>query len=277
MGFPKLDGEKAKFVPMEMFPIEGDDLPEGFDGWLILLDELSSAPRAVQAAAYKITLDRQVGQHNLHKDVYVMAAGNMKSDNAIVNDMSTAMQSRLITLQMGVDHAAWIQWASNEGLDYRIKSYINFKPEILHKFDPNHNDVTFPCPRTWEMLSKIISPWKEISTRKMAILCGAVGEGAGREFHSFCQVFESLPSLESILADPEGITISSEPNIRFAIAGFVANNLNTDNFDTLIKFVKRLPAEFQIICMRDAVGRDRKLINLPAFTIYSQELATRLS
>ena len=50
-GFPKLDGKKAGYVPMSTFPIEGDSIPEGYAGWLILFDELTSAPRSIQAAA----------------------------------------------------------------------------------------------------------------------------------------------------------------------------------------------------------------------------------
>ena len=51
MGFPTIDGEKACYKPMDTFPIEGDPVPKGYNGWLLFLDELNSAPPAVQAAA----------------------------------------------------------------------------------------------------------------------------------------------------------------------------------------------------------------------------------
>ena len=55
MGFPdiarNLHRPKAGYVPMETFPIEGDEIPEGYSGWLLFLDEFNSAPPAVQAAA----------------------------------------------------------------------------------------------------------------------------------------------------------------------------------------------------------------------------------
>jgi MoxR-like ATPase len=50
-GFPTIQGNKSDYVPMKHFPIEGDALPAGKDGWLIFLDEASSAPPAIQAAA----------------------------------------------------------------------------------------------------------------------------------------------------------------------------------------------------------------------------------
>lgn len=50
-GLPDLRGEKATFKPFDTFPIVGDPLPEGKNGWLIMLDEFSSGGRAMQAAA----------------------------------------------------------------------------------------------------------------------------------------------------------------------------------------------------------------------------------
>lgn len=60
-GLPFRNGNKAAFLPFENFPIKGDPLPvetdeqgnvtHQYDGWLILLDEMSSAPKSVQAAA----------------------------------------------------------------------------------------------------------------------------------------------------------------------------------------------------------------------------------
>lgn len=37
-GFPKLDGDKARYLPMETFPIESDPIPKGYNGWLLFLN-----------------------------------------------------------------------------------------------------------------------------------------------------------------------------------------------------------------------------------------------
>ena len=50
-GFPTIEGGKADYMPMKHFPIEGDPLPPGKNGWLLFLDEATSAPPAIQAAA----------------------------------------------------------------------------------------------------------------------------------------------------------------------------------------------------------------------------------
>ena len=50
-GYPMRDGNKATFTPFDIFPLEGEEIPDGYQGWLLFLDELTSAPKGVQAAA----------------------------------------------------------------------------------------------------------------------------------------------------------------------------------------------------------------------------------
>lgn len=51
MGFPSLEGKKATYKPMDFFPVEGDPLPEGKNGWLLALDEMNGADESTQKAA----------------------------------------------------------------------------------------------------------------------------------------------------------------------------------------------------------------------------------
>lgn len=145
-GFPMHNGKKASYMPMDLFPLEDDPIPDGYEGWLILLDEINSAPLATQAAGYKLVLDRMIGQHRLHPKVVIGAAGNLMTDGAIVNRMGTAMQSRLIHYTLTVNWELWSLWASGNKLATEVISYINHQPDKLHVFDPNHNDRTFSCP-----------------------------------------------------------------------------------------------------------------------------------
>jgi hypothetical protein len=255
-GFPFMKGDKAGYVPMNVFPIEGDSIPKGKNGWLLLLDEFNSAPMSVQAAAYKVVLDRQVGMHKLHDMCFVMAAGNLMTDKAIVNRVSTAMQSRLVHFTIEVDHKSWIKWADRHDIDYRVKSFINFKPEALHKFDPNHNEETFPCPRTHEFVSRLISPYKELPAEKLPLLAGAVGEGMAREMFAFFKIYGEIPTIGDILAKPESITIAEEPSIQYALSGLVGYHLSINNVDKLMKFLSRLNIDYQVITLRSAIARD---------------------
>ena len=120
LGFPVTSGKKAGYLPMDTFPLDTDTPPDGYNGWLLFLDELTSASIAVQAAAYRLILDRQVGQYTLHPDCYIVGAGNLATDKAIVNRMSTALQSRMAHLELQLDHNSWYEWAEDNDIDHRI-------------------------------------------------------------------------------------------------------------------------------------------------------------
>ena len=73
-GFPMFKDGKASYAPMDIFPTTDTELPEGKNGWLVFFDELTSAPKSVQAAAYKILLDKAVGKFKIHERVRMVAA-----------------------------------------------------------------------------------------------------------------------------------------------------------------------------------------------------------
>ena len=262
-GFPYVNPEtkKAGYMPMDTFPIEGDKIPEGYKGWLLLMDEFTSAPLAVQAAAYKVILDKQVGQFNLHPNVAIVAAGNLATDKAIVNRLSTAMQSRMIHFTLRIDNPAWLDWAFDNNIDHRIVSYIRYKPEILHNFNPNHNDMTFPCPRTWEFASKMVSKWPKIEDKHLAIIAGAIGEGAAREFYGYCDIYGQLPDISEMINRGSSLKIPDEPSTLYAISGYIPSHALVSNIGALMKYIERFPIEFQIITLSNILKKIPEIIS----------------
>lgn len=264
-GFPTVNNGRADYLPMAHFPIEGDPLPAGKAGWLLFLDEASSALPAIQAASYKLVLDRMVGTHHLHKRVAVALAGNLETDGAIVHPMSTALQSRLLHLELVVDAKEWDEWATTQGnISHHITSYIKFKPNNLHLFSPDHTDNTYACPRTWEFANRLLNEVGLDSPDLLPLLAGTLSEGVAREFITYLKIYQQLPTPEQILANPSGVPVSREPSILFALTGSLAQIMDADNASGIMKYVSRLPVEFQVICLRETVRRNRKLIALPA-------------
>lgn len=274
LGFPTINGKKAGYAPMETFPIEGETPPEGYAGWLLFLDEFSSAPPAVQAAAYKLTLDRMVGIHHLHKNVAIVCAGNREGDNAIVQPMSTALQSRLAHMELIVDAKEFVEWGQTHGIHHYITDYIQFKPGQVYTFSPDHTDKTYACPRTWEFASRIMHGSQE--KNRLHLLAGVVSEGVAREFLKFCEVYEELPKPAMLVKDPEGINIPKEPSILYALTGTISHNATADNFSQLMKVIKRLPVEFQVVTMRETIRRNKNMMSHASVQKWITESATNL-
>lgn len=296
LGFPQIDPvtKKAGYAPMETFPIAGDEMPIKYDedgkmivdkatgepvrykGWILFLDELTSAPPAVQAAGYKLILDRMVGQHHLHKNVAVVGAGNLEGDNAIVHPMSTALQSRLVHLNLVLNTKEWLEWALENGVDYRVTSYIGFKPNALYTFDPNHTDKTYAAPRTWEFGSRLLSKVDLKDPQLLPLMAGTISEGVAREFLIFCKIFDELPSIDSIINAPQAVKIPGEPSVLWALTGAIGAHATKDNAGALMNYVKRIPVEFQVVALRDMVRRNKPLMTVPAVRDWIQANANRL-
>jgi len=271
---------RACFCPFDIFPLEGDALPDHpdggkYEGWILFLDELTSAPKHLQAPAYKLILDRMVGLHTLHPRVLIAAAGNGRNDKAIVHEMSTALQSRLIHFELKLDHPEWMQWAVNHHVDTRILAFLQFKPELLHRFNPDHDENTFACPRTWWFAHKLITG-QVVDMEDLALIAGAVTPGVAQEFITFIKVFDELPKLADIIADPEHIVIPHEPSIKYALSTVLADKMDERNAAALCTFLGRMPVECRVLCMRMLRQRTPTLIRDPAVQRVFQPILARM-
>lgn len=302
-GFPAIVAGRATYVPFEMFPVEGTPLPlkEEFrldkkdeyeavlagsdekailafqskychDGWLLFLDEFNSAPLAVQASAYKLILDKEIGQQKLHTNVAMACAGNLESDKAIVNSISTAMQSRVIHIPMCSDWEVWNVWAVKSGINQKIRDYVRFKgDEALNNFNPESTDSTFGCERTWEFASHLLDVWGgSIPPEKLQLLQGTIGEGLAQQFNSYIQVYKEIPDYAAIIGNPKGTTVPVEPDRRYAITGVLAQGADAATIAQAMQYILRLPLEFQVITLQDIISKDGGLANDPAVNQWVQ-------
>ena len=260
-GFPYFDEVlgKAKYYPLTTFPTTEDKVPEGYKGWLLMLDEFSSASIATQGASYKLVLDRKVGQHKLHPNVFIIAAGNKEDDGAIVNPMSTALISRFAIFQLELNFRDWMEWAVSSGIDYRITSFLNFASKHLYQFKADATDP-YSSPRTWHMLSKIIKP-KETSDINVAVVASLIGEGVAREFMTFLALEAKLPKFEVIVAKPEETVLPNELGVQWAIMGMIAHNISASTAGQVSKYLDRFSDELKVVTIREIRMRHPKLLD----------------
>jgi len=215
---------------------------------VLFLDELNTATPAMQAAGYQLILDRRLGDYVLPDGWVVNAAGNRAEDRAISIRMSTATGTRFGHIDFDVDNDEWKLWAKENNIHHDIISFLNYRPALLHDMDVNKR--TFPCPRTWESVNKHMpytTPDTEFNTY-MAF----IGEGAAGEFSAFRKLAAELPEFEQILAEPKHVPVPDNTSVLHAVAGLMAVNTTEDNFGDLMKYVRRMPLEFQTVYIIDA-------------------------
>lgn len=265
----------AAFAPFEeMFPLENTPLPEGKNGWMVLLDEFNSASRETQAAAYKIILDKMVGQIPLNENVALVAAGNLDTDRAITNKMSTAMQSRLVHLELHLDHEIWLEdVALAQSYDPRIIAFLNYNKPALMDFKPDHKEKTFCCPRTWEFMNRLVQNKPVIKDEHAALFAGTITSGIAAEFVTYNQIYRDLVDIKTILAAPVHAPLPETAQAQWACITNLMSNITKDNFEHLSIYANRFTITFRVLFFRSILIRQPALRNHPAFASVMSEVA----
>lgn len=268
---------RARFVPFgDLFPLKGDQLPAGKDGWMVFLDEFNSAAKTVQAASYKFILDRMVGQHHIHERVVITAAGNLATDRAIVNNLSTAMQSRVIHLVMRADFEEWLYDVALPNMyDSRIIGFLSQFPSKLMDFRPDHQDKTFCCPRTWEFVNALIKN-RPVTDDMTPLIAGTITSGTAADFVQFCKIYTNLITVDAILADPENCPLPQDQNMRWATISHIMEKVDPNNFSKLCTYVDRFTIDFRILFYRAVLSRHPSLRQSPTFVLAMATLAKYL-
>lgn len=278
------DKGEAVFAPFtEIFPIEGMPLPldekgNEMNGWLLNLDELPSAEPDVLKAAYKLILDRMVGQRKLHERVAIVGCGNLSTDRAMVNKIGTALQSRLAHIRMKSDTKEWIEdVAIPHNYDDRIIGFLSAFPDKLNDFDPKHENQTFCCERTWEFMDKLISGESNSHIEEMTLLyAGTISNHVAIEFAQFCQVYNQLPTIASIVADPLSAPVPRDSNLAWATITSMSSNIKEANFEALAEYANRFELTFRILFWRIVLVRHTSLRHHPVFANAMSSLSTYL-
>lgn len=265
-GLPGFNDGKAMFMPFEeIFPLEGTPLPQGKQGWMLFLDEVNAGAKMVQAAMYKLVLDKMVGQHKLHNNVAITMAGNLDTDGAITNRIGTALQSRVVHIKMRTDFNEWMEdVARPQDYDHRIIAYLNWKKDALNDFRPDHTNDTFCCQRTWEFMNNLIKD-KPILDSKVPLYVGTISPGVAVDFVQFSKVFESIPDIKEVVNNPAGQKVPHDAGTRWAVVSSLAHNVKPDIFAPICEYIDRFGVEGRILFYRSVIAKHPSLHNHPAY------------
>lgn len=229
---------------------------------IAFLDDIGQAPAVVQAAAMQLILARQVNGHKISDDVVFLAATNRREDRAGVTGILEPVKSRfasIIELEPDVDE--WIEWAFDHDMPAELIGFAHFRPALLHSGKATSDIVNHPCPRTFAAAGRLI----KAGLTGVEVLGGALGEGCAVELVGFMRVFKSLPNIAGIILDPEHAKVPEEPAALYAVASALVERISKDNIPQILKYAKRLPAEFSVMLVRDAIRSNPEIESTKAF------------
>lgn len=207
---------------------------------LLFLDELSTAPPAVQAALLRLVLERRVGALRLPPGVRIVAAANPRSSAADGWELSAPLANRFVHLQWAHDHDVVVRglggtWprATLPRLDpARLGAAVAFarravcgllaaRPRLVHQLPGSEarRGGPWPSPRSWDMALRLTAFATAAGTSRdvlSMLVRGTVGDGPGLELLASLDRMD-LPDPETLLADPAAATLPERGDLRQAV------------------------------------------------------------
>jgi hypothetical protein len=212
-GIPFKDGDRVEWAIPSMLPDAERHGPRG----ILFLDEITSAPPSVSAAAYQLILDRRLGNYEVPPGWAIFAAGNRQGDRGVTYTMPAPLANRFSHFEVDLNVDDWAAWAYAAGIDDRIIAFIRFRPDLLFDFDPAHNPVAFPSPRSWEFAHRALQKFEVQPELLSGALQACVGQAAGIELAAFLAHLEELPDLDAIVGG-EALPAPREIDLQYAVA-----------------------------------------------------------
>ncbi len=213
---------------------------------LLFLDELSTAPPAVQAALLRLVLERRIGALQLPPGVRIVAAANPPSSAADGWELSPPLANRFVHLHWTHDHEVVVRglggtWprATLPRLDPEkfsdavvfarraVCELLAARPGLVHRLpgSQTRRGGAWPSPRSWDMTVRLIAfaTAASSSTDVLSLLVrGSVGDGPGFELLAALDRMD-LPDPETLLADPTSADLPERGDLRQAVLDAVVD------------------------------------------------------
>ena len=293
---PIIDIRLSQMEPSDLrgIPFRDDDIVEwaipamlpnaerhGVQG-ILFLDEITSAPPSVSAAAYQLILDRKLGNYEIPDGWAIFAAGNRQGDRGVTYTMPAPLANRFSHFTVDINTDDWVAWAYKNNIDDRIIAFVRFRPELLFDFDPAHNPSAFPSPRSWEFAHRALQKFANNSDLLLGGLQACVGQAAGIEVKAFIDNLDQLPDLDAIV-NGDDVPAPTEIDLQYAVASALVGRAirAKDNDDAqtihghILNFAGKFPQkEMGVMLVTDmhrAIGED--IFSVPEFARWSNDVA----
>lgn len=255
-GLPVLraDGKGVDRIPLQVIRKLCDE------PGILFIDEVGTAPPAVQAALLRGILERVFGDYKLHPQSRVLAATNPPEQSPGGSELSAPLIGRVMLLhlrpsadevldyfdELGADGSRLREEATDFSVTCRVQ------PDLLEIDIPEaavSGNTPWGAPRAWERAVRARAALPEGSSRRLiqAVTAGSVGGPLATSFDAIQEIRKFLPSTEEIINDPAGTKVPDDKRHQIGAVGLVARVAERDKWAGYI-YANRLIPELRAAC-----------------------------
>lgn len=266
---------------------------------ILFLDEITSCDKSVACAAYELILDRRLGDlYKIPDGWMIVSAGNLTTDRAIANTMSSALANRFMHFELQANAEDWVLWAQHNDVHPSVIGFINYRPGMLFNMDHENLERGWPSPRSWERVSHMVKLYGDSmhtdSATLRKIVYGLVGNRAGVEFMEFYKINREFDNVLDYMLNPnKEIVIPERSDAKYALVSAMNYLLwrgkttedENQRLDGFYRIVMKLSPDFASMAMiaamngnsrEDKVSCADKLIEHSRYREFAQKFGKSL-
>jgi hypothetical protein len=231
-----------------------------------------------QKALAPVLLSKRFGNETLPPGWQVWAASNRLSDRAGVVRQPSHIRNRVRELPLENDALSWAVWAEKHGVHPLIIAWAKSHPTVAFVNEVPATDKPFSTARSLARAADYLQvglqrdadgalidlelPMDELH---MIGVMGDIGEGATADLFGFLKVYDKLPTLEEIEADPKKAKCPTDLSAGWAAGQMCIHYAKPGNIDKLWQYTERLPKEVQVSMAKSLLERSGSvLLNSPS-------------
>ena len=257
-GVPSVIDGMTTFNPSKMFY----QFREGTGGGMIILEELHQSSTHHQTWAAGFMLERETPTFKLDPAVCIIATGNRAEDRAGAKPLLGHLNDRMYHFDVETSLDDWCEWAMQNGVPADGIAFLRLRPNLLNDYDPNRRSN--PTQRSWTKLFTEVPDDLPTDLYLMAA-SGKVGEGAAAEWVAARDMMKKMPSIDVIRMHPDNTEVPKEPAVRYAVATSLSMTATPDSFPRDMLYVERMPKEFMMVYLTDAMKLNPELQSTKEF------------
>lgn len=259
-------------LPFWWFLKNGNPI-SAYNGGFVFIDEYDKMDLDCKKIAADMRLNRCVANHYLPEDWVVFTAGNRPGIDRSGSTKEFAFErNRRQDVEVRPDAHGWSE---------HMRKHSNMLPETI-EFGVNHSDLLYQkmpdkdgeawcTPRSLDQADMYVRSHMEVwgktkiplDPKVQGVVTGGIGREAAEQLFVDYKMGQELPEYLDAVADPDNIEIPDSMDRLRLFSYKMADAAQPKDAGALVRLMKRMPNEFQVMLMKMAMDRNKMIMVRP--------------
>lgn len=248
-----------------------------FKRGMVVLEEYGQGQGDVKRALAGVMREKRAGEHLFPIQTDVLLLSNRVEDRSGVSKDYDFLINRRTELEVHADLEGWLIWAHGHDITNATMAYAARNTKLVFANKAPEKQGPWLTPRSLEsadhFLKAAIAKGLDLDDPLVRVnLAGIIGEGYAHGYIAFAKIRDKLPSLQSILNDPQHAHLPKDELDQMMFLAFdLASKVKKETMKAIVTYVKRMPADFSFAFYRSSMKRDPALRSTKEFGDWAME------